>query len=440
MAPRGGGGDDRRGRALRLSHGAWAGRPQARPGGLTAGPALDPSIRPGAQQRLLPRPDDAGAVGAYRAGVRRWPAPSVWASALAIGVFQVAGSFGAAGNQPERKAIDALALVLVLVGPLALARRDRWPLAALGATVAAADVYVGLGYPYGPIFVSVAFALFTAVQAGKRRATWVVAGAGYLGFVLAGYVDPRAPGDPGVVHLSLVAGWLAVVLAVSELVRSHRVQEVQQRRAKEEAERRRAGEQRLLLAQELHDVLAHNISLVNVQASVALHLIDERPDQVRSALTTIKEVSRDALGELRAALDLLRHDGEAAPRAPAPGLADLPSLVAGAGAGGLEVRLDVDDPPPHLPPAVELAAYRIVQEALTNVTRHARARTVSVRVRCDEGLHVAVSDDGVGGPAVAGNGITGMRERATALGGTLEAGPGPGAGFRVEAHLPMGRQ
>ena len=359
-------------------------------------------------------------------------------SALAIGLFQVMGSFGAADNQPERRAIDALAVVLVLLGPAALAVRDRWPLVAVAVAVASVDVYVGLGYPHGPIFVGVAVALFNAVQAGRRQETWALAGAGYAGFVLASFVDRSGEGaEP--VHLALVAGWLAVVLAVSEVVRGRREQAAQQARAEHEARQRRAGEQRLVLAQELHDVLAHNISLINVQASVALHLLDEQPDQARPALATIKAASRDALHELRTALDLLRH-GDGAPTTPAPRLADLDGLVAGVRAGGLDVRLEEDlgDGAP-LPAAVELAAYRIVQEALTNVTRHARARAVTVRLtqRPDEGgLTVEVTDDGVGGAAAAGNGITGMQERAAALGGTVEAGPRPGGGFRVLAHLP----
>lgn len=362
----------------------------------------------------------------------------MWLSALGIGVFQVVGSFGAAGNQPERKAIDGLALVLVLLGPAALAVRDRWPLLAVAVAIAAADVYIALGYPYGPIFVSVVVALFSAVQAGYRRPTWVLAGVGVAGHLVAALVDPRAGArEPAWLHLTLVAGWLVVVLAVAELVRTRRERAAELARAAEEEERRRAGEQRLLMAQELHDVLAHNISLINVQAGVALHLIDEQPEQARGALATIKEASRDALHELRTALDLLRHGpGSEAPRAPAPRLADLDALVAGVRAGGLDVRIERDGPPAPLPSAVELAAYRIVQEALTNVTRHARARAVTVRLRYGDGVTVEVIDDGVGGPAAPGNGIAGMRERAAALGGTVEAGAHPGGGFRVLAHLP----
>jgi signal transduction histidine kinase len=362
----------------------------------------------------------------------------VWLSALGIAILQVAGSFGAAHNQPDRRAIDAVALLLVLLGPAALALRDRFPRAAVVAAVGAADVYIGLGYPYGPIFVSVVVAIFHAVQVGHRRWAWSLAAAGYCGYVVASLVDPKAASGPGVAHLALVAGWPVVVLAVSEVARIRRDQVAERERAEHEEKQRRTSDQRLRLAQDLHDVLAHNISLINVQASVALHLIDEQPDQARPALTTIKEASRDALHELRTALDLLRR-GEEAARAPAPRLADLETLVAGVRASGLQVSLERDDrgdSAASLPAAVELAAYRIVQEALTNVTRHAHARAVTVRLAYEDGVTVEVADDGIGGPVDAGNGIAGMRERAAALGGTVEAGPNPGGGFRVAAHLP----
>jgi signal transduction histidine kinase len=260
---------------------------------------------------------------------------------------------------------------------------------------------------------------------------------------VATVIDPKPGQSPAIVHMALVAGWLVVVLAVSELVRTRRERAAEQARAEEDEERRRVGEQRLLMAQELHDVLAHNISLINVQAGVALHLIDEQPEQARTALANIKEASRDALHELRTALDVLRHGD--APRAPAPRLADLDTLVAGVRAGGLDVRVERRGSVVPLPSAVELAAYRIVQEALTNVTRHAGARTVSVRLDYGDGVTVEVVDDGVGvagdggtGGTGPGNGIAGMRERAAALGGTVEAGSRPDGGFGVVAHLPGG--
>ncbi|MET0326484.1 MAG: ATP-binding protein, partial [Ilumatobacteraceae bacterium] len=170
--------------------------------------------------------------------------------------------------------------------------------------------------------------------------------------------------------------------------------------------------------------------------------LDEQPEQARPALTTIKAASRDALHELRGALDLLRS-GDGAPLAPAPRLTDLDTLVEGVRHAGLTVRLECTVTDTALPATVEVAAYRIVQEALTNVTRHAGARAVDVRVGSDGpggGVTVEVTDDGVGGAVgaavVAGNGITGMRERAAAVGGTVTVGPVPGGGFRVLAHLP----
>lgn len=357
-------------------------------------------------------------------------------SALAIGWVQVVGSFGASTNQPERRPIDAVALVLVLLGPAALTRRDRWPLLAVVVSVLAADIYIGLGYAYGPIFVSVAVSLFSAVQTGRRRPTWLAAAVGYVGFAAALLVDNRADQGPAGVQLAAAAGWLVGVLAVAEAVRNRRAQAAEAERAEEEETQRRLGEQRLHLAQELHDVLAHNISLINVQAGVALHLIDSQPERARPALASIKEASKDALHQLRTALDLLRH-GDEAPLAPAPGLAELDALVAGVRSSGLDVRLERHEPTPSLPAAVELAAYRIVQEALTNVTRHAQAQAATVHLDYDDGVTVVVSDDGVGHPGQPGNGIVGMRERAAALGGTAVAGPRPEGGFRVVAHLPV---
>ena len=254
-------------------------------------------------------------------------------------------------------------------------------------------------------------------------------------------LDPRRDGGSPWLKLTLVTGWLLVILAVAELIRSRRDTLRERARAEEEEHQRVAGEQRLELAQELHDVLAHHISLINVQAGVALHLIDDEPERARPALTEIKAASREALRELRGALDILRRGAEA-PRAPAPGLDELDALVATVAASGLAVTLDVTSrpSPDDLPAAVELAAYRIVQEALTNVARHAAAHAATVTVRSGDELTIEVVDDGVGGGAgmpSAGNGITGMRERAVALGGEVEAGPVPGGGFRVRARLPV---
>jgi signal transduction histidine kinase len=363
-----------------------------------------------------------------------WSGPAIWGSAVAIGLFQLVGSFGAAANQAERSDIDALAVVLLVVSAVGLGLRGRWPLVAVALTVGVVDLWVALGYAYGPIFLGAIVALVTGVLMGRRRETWLLAAIGYVGFVVAVLVDPSRH-ESSWWPLLGVAAWLIVVLALSELGRQRRDQIVERRRsAALDAERQR-DEQRLALAQDLHDVLAHTLSMINVQASVALHLVDERPEQVKPALTAIKAGSAEALGELRTALDVLRH-GEAAPRSPAPRLTELPALLEAVRAGGLELTYDGPDAPPDLAPATEQAAYRIVQEALTNVTRHAQAHHAVVRVRYEDGVRIEVVDDGVRTYAPAGNGISGMRQRAESCGGTFVAGPARPRGYRVAVHLP----
>jgi signal transduction histidine kinase len=245
------------------------------------------------------------------------------------------------------------------------------------------------------------------------------------------------------VGLQVVAGLAGivpfiVVAQLSEVLLAAGPVDADRAWALAEEARRRAGEERMRIARELHDVLAHNISLINVQAGVALHLMDEQPGQSRTALQAIKQASNDALGELRSVLDVLRQGEEQPPRSPATGLAQLGSLVAGVQATGLEVRTRVEGVPRPLPAGTDLAAFRIVQESLTNVTRHAGPATATVLVRYgDRELTVQVDDDGRGpGASGPGNGIRGMRERVAALDGELTAGPRPGGGFRVEAHLP----
>jgi signal transduction histidine kinase len=190
-------------------------------------------------------------------------------------------------------------------------------------------------------------------------------------------------------------------------------------------------------------VLAHNISLISVQAGVGLHLIDEHPDKARAALAAIKDASKEALGELRSVLDVLRREGDAAPLVPAPRLAaDLEGLVTKAASAGVAVRVEVSGEERPLPPGVDRAAFRIAQEALTNVARHAGGASATVLIGYgDDALTLQVDDDGPGGAPSSdgsGRGLTGMRERAAALGGRLDAGPRPGGGFRVRAWLPLG--
>lgn len=379
---------------------------------------------------------------------RRPPAIDV-ALAAGIAVIQVAGTYLAGRHQVEREPFDVLAGVLLAAGPAALIVRRRFPVAVYATAFASTLAYVSLGYPRGPVFFGLIVAFLTVVLAGHRVVGWVGLAAGYVAFLAVDVVFQDAD-PPGWIPAVGLAAWLLVLAAAGEGIRIRRLRAEETARTREEEARRRAGEERLRIARELHDVLAHNISLINVQAGVALHLMDEQPDQARTALTAIKAASKDALGELRSVLDVLRMTGpggrsisemdEGAPRTPTAGLGDLDRLVAGATAAGVDVRVVTAGPPRPLPPSVDLAAFRIVQEALTNVTRHAGQATATISLTyADGGLTVSVEDDGRGmngAGAGNGNGIQGMKERAAALGGELEAGPRPGGGFRVTASLP----
>jgi signal transduction histidine kinase len=402
--------------------------------------------------------------GAYRCGMRTTGAavrptrswlglvppgwPSDVAVALATGVPQVLLTVGASQNLRGRLPLDALGYALLVAGPVALLGRRRWPLATLAVVATVTVLFYALGYPFGPAWLALIVALWTAVTGGLRLAAWLTAALSIPAFVALTALFGRSP-VPTAGGLVAHLGWLLVVLVAAEVVRVRRERMLEAARTRAEEDRRRAGEERLRIARELHDVLAHNISLINVQAGVALHLMDEQPGQSRTALVAIKQASNDALLELRSVLDILRQG--AAPRAPTSGLDSLDGLVANAAAAGLEVRTRVEGTPRPLPAGVDLAAFRIVQEALTNVTRHAGPATATVHIAYgDHGLTLRVDDDGKGVESAfgrqltdsdqqswSGNGIKGMRERAAALGGELAAGPRPGGGFRVSAHLPL---
>ncbi|MFD8953625.1 sensor histidine kinase [Streptomyces xanthophaeus] len=381
----------------------------------------------------------------WRRWVERAGRGPAWRSSLFVAVLAQIGSGWAAHEQSGRVAVDWFARLLLLLGPLLLVWRHRYPVAVVYGVAAVTLVYVGAGYPYGPVFISLALACFAAVIAGHRRAAWGAVALLWAGHLLIGHWLYRwrpPPGDgpaPWAQELA-AAAWVLAILAVSELVRTRREQWARDRAERAAAERRRVGEERLRIARELHDVLAHSISVINVQAGVGLALLDSDPEQARTALTTIKAASKEALGEVRQVLDTLRAPGEA-PRTPAPGLDRLSELVEQAAAAGLTVEVTVEGQPRGLPPGVDLAAFRIVQEALTNVVRHSGARTARVRlVWQPRDLELHVTDDGpaTGAPSGgSGTGLVGMRERASALGGSIEAGPRPEGGFAVVARLPV---
>jgi signal transduction histidine kinase len=364
------------------------------------------------------------------------------ALASVLAVIQLAGSLGAANAQPERRPIDLLAVLLLVTGPVALALLTRDRVTAVTVVVGAATTaYLVLGYPYGPVVLSLVIALVAAVVTGHRLTAWLVAAGVLTAHSVAVVLDPERPWSWAAATATLA--WALLVLALAEVGRVRRERAVTYRRALAEERRRRAGEDRLRIAQELHDVVAHHMSLINVQASVALHLRDRHPEQVDEALRVIKGASKEALDELRSLIDVLRESDGPAPRRPAASLAALDDLVERSRYAGLDLTVHVTGEPAPLPAGVELTAYRVVQEAVTNVVRHAAARRAEVTIEHGAGaLGIRVDDDGRGRagthPLVEGTGIRGMRERVAALGGALTIDASPLGGLQVSATLPTG--
>ncbi|MFJ1699124.1 sensor histidine kinase [Streptomyces sp. NPDC088252] len=369
-----------------------------------------------------------------------------WPSTIVLGAVVMIGSTVAArGQMDERAPLDVFARLLLFLAVAVLLLRHRHPVVAVFGSSTAAMVYLAAGYPYGPVFLAVAVGCFSAVVAGHRRAAWSAVAMVWLGHVLVAHwlyrwLPPSEDHVPPWGQELGVAAWVVAIIAAAEFVRVRREQWADRRAEREAAEQRRADEERLRMARELHDVLAHSISVINVQSSVGLALLDSDPEQARTALTTIKAASKEALGEVRQVLDTLRTPGDA-PRTPAPGLDRLPELVEQAASTGLTVTVETEGVRGAVPPGADLAAFRIVQEALTNVVRHSGSRTAQVRIGYEPGRIRLRIDDG--GPATgndaggSGNGLAGMRERAAALGGTIEAGPRTDGGFRVRAELPL---
>jgi signal transduction histidine kinase len=363
------------------------------------------------------------------------------AVALAVAVVQVLGTRAAAQGQPEREPLDALAYILLAAGPVALSVRRRFPVPVYVLVFGATLAYSAIGYGQGPIFLALIVAFFTVVTTGHRLAAILGLAAGYFGFLWLPYLLDRQPA-PSLAAILGLAAWLLVLFSAAEFVRVRRERVLEAARIREEQTRRRASEERLRMARELHDALGHHISLINVRAGVALHLNEELPEQARSALDAIRQASKEALTELRSVLDILRQGDEQASWSPTPTLAGLDNLVSRAAAAGLTVRTETVGEVRPLPFGVDMAAFRIVQEALTNVARHAGPATATVQIAYGHGdLTVQVDDDGRG-PGAQDNagsskGILGMRERVAALDGALEAGPRPGGGFRVRARLPL---
>jgi signal transduction histidine kinase len=360
----------------------------------------------------------------------------VWITA-AVMAAQVVFTTLASHRQTDAAALDGWAYALIVASALPLLVVRTAPTAALAASFVFTAAYWATDYARGPIFLALMLALIATIRAGHRLVGWTTLAVGFGVFLWLPAVFGTGDAE-GVAHALGISAWLVVLGLVGEAVRVRSERGAERARVREEEARRRIGEERLRISRELHDVLAHNVSLINVQSSVALHLVDEQPEQARAALAAIKDASAQTLREMRGVLGALREEGEALPRGPAPSLERLDELIAQVRGAGVEVDARVEGEPCALPAGVDLAAYRIVQEALTNVRRHAPGASARVRVAYGaDGVEVEVDDDGPGSVAVvAGNGLAGMRERAAALGGELETGPGPCGGFRVVARLP----
>jgi signal transduction histidine kinase len=360
---------------------------------------------------------------------------------LLIGVFGTRGA--AAHGQPDARPLDHWAYLLVVAAVLSLLARRRSPWLTVLVNTAAVATYLAVGYPFGPILLTVPVVAFGLAVHWPRPQAVLAVGAELLVLLAASVLRVTAL-DHGGSWSDLARGWLVwapVVAAAFALGATARVRRESWAGVRAEQARRAASEEQLRMAQELHDVVGHGLAVIAMQAGVALHVLDREPDKARESLEAIRTMSRESLDGLRTELAQLRAGaGDAPERRPLPGLADLHLLVARSRAGGVDVRLDVsaDLATGELPTEVGAAAYRIVQESLTNVLRHADAGQASVTVRPEDGeLVVTVTDRGRGGePGGDGTGIRGMRERTAALGGTCEAGP-TADGFRVVARLPL---
>jgi signal transduction histidine kinase len=375
--------------------------------------------------------------------------PWIWDVAFAVVAAIFCLTVLAIGSPDEDrfKDVDAIHVLLTLGVCAALAWRRRRPLEALA--VAALFVvlmtfpnYQTAGAPTVIFFLMYAVALHdTRVRSQLGLA--IVA----VGVTIAALNRPPDLRGGNIVGTAVSFGgaWIfGTALRARRDALMEKVKEAEQRAAIEtERHARAVAEERLRIAQELHDVVAHSMSVIAVQAGVGAHVLESNPTEARHALENIATASRSTLNEMRRLLGVLRNeDGDIAEHAPAPRLEDLPALVSRVEASGIEVDLSVESAPRELPAGVSLSAYRIVQEALTNVLRHAGAARARVDVRhADGSIQIEVSDDGRGLAATSasngsGHGIAGMRERVAVYGGTLHTGPRPGGGFVVRARIP----
>lgn len=363
--------------------------------------------------------------------------------ALTMTIAVMAGSMPAGREQPEMRALDGLAWAILAVAGLALTFRRRWPFLSVAVTFTLTMTYVYLDYPYGPIFLYTMVAVYSAA-AWRSLGYSLAVGALTIGSHLpwSWWVEK----DPDGLPFSLFTGavWLVSPIAVGIAVRARREADA---RGHAEERIRHVSEERLRMAQEVHDTVGHSLAVISMNAGAALHVLTKAPDaplQLGDSLRAIRSASGSALDELRAVLATRTTSG----------LASLPSLVAATRVDGLTVTLTTSGDPPPLPSNVDLAAYRIAQEALANIVRHSGATHATVAVTyLPDGVDLRITDNGPAAPADAptslpsplrvvesplraGSGIPSMHNRALQLGGTFTAGRLPSGGFEVHATLP----
>jgi signal transduction histidine kinase len=386
-------------------------------------------------------------------GSRRLPA-SAWVFDSALALVAAGWPMAVFASMPVLSGVPvgmlAVGYALVLLHTLPLAARRRFPGTVLGISVASGLAIGALGLP--PFFLGPAIlvAVYSVAAYGDRRVALAGLAAAELGLAAVQLTPGKFDAPVVWVQFALIIGaaWLLGYFVGDRHVYAARLEErtAELEQAREELARRAVAEERLRLARELHDVVAHSMSVIAVQSGVGAHVAESRPEEVGKALSAIEATSRATLEELRRLLGVLRQDSEPqASLAPVPGLADLEGLLGEVAKAGLAVRLQVEGTPSPLPAGVDLSAYRIVQEALTNVVKHAGPAQAQVTIGYrDRDVTVEVTDDGRGaaaptgdGRARVGHGLIGMRERVAVFGGDLQTGPRPGGGFRVAARLPL---
>jgi signal transduction histidine kinase len=376
---------------------------------------MDPAARPQLGPHTLAF-DAAAAVALTVVGVASAAMSAAWASAA---------------NRP----VDAIGFALVAGTGLVLAVRRRWPLATLAVATTLTSAYLIVAYPYTLVLLAFAVAVYTVARYRPPPEAWIASGIALLALLM--HLLTNAAALSGFVGLAPATAWVVVPFAIGA---TRRMAAESTARVRAEVLRQHVDDERLRVAQEVHDIVGHGLAAIKMQADIALHVLGRRPEQAQTALETISRTSGEALDELRATLAVVRRtDGDSA-LAPAASIARIDEVQQRMAHAGLEVRVDTTGTPRPLPAQIDLAGYRIVQESLTNVLRHSDARTATVAL-CydDDAVHITVTNPAPdGSTGREGLGIAGMRRRTAALGGQLRAGATADGRFEVHAVLPTG--